>query len=327
MNVLHITPHLGGGVGTVVSNWMLHVNDHQVCCLDTINAKVADASLAWDNQAIRWYDKLHPISLYRDADIVVVHWWDHPMLHDFFSHGLPEARLVFWGHKNYPIPEQVRAFPDVFVNTSRVMGSGFVIWSTGDMTRFFSMDPSRLGNVGIGYIGTLDWKKVHPHIIDIFKRLDTALPNSYKTIAGENHIWENPPDGMLFSGHVDDVKDALQWMEIFAYPLRSDHYGTCEQALGEAMARGCVPVVMDNPAERLIIEHGVNGLIAPTPEDFVGHVVELVHNRVLRERLQRNARRTARELYNTPRMVSTWERTLECMMRSPKRCHAPLEGL
>jgi hypothetical protein len=47
MNILHITPHLGGGVGTVIMDWIEKDNPeecdkHNIMCLDYLNPKAAD---------------------------------------------------------------------------------------------------------------------------------------------------------------------------------------------------------------------------------------------------------------------------------------------
>ena len=57
--------------------------------------------------------------------------------------------------------------------------------------------------------------------------------------------------GMLdFRGYTTDVASELRAINVMAYLLNPQHYGTAENALLEAMTMGIVPVVLDNPAER-----------------------------------------------------------------------------
>ena len=75
------------------------------------------------------------------------------------------------------------------------------------------------------------------------------------------------PERIRFMGQTADPQAALQQSQIFFYPLQPDHYGTAENALIEAMSLGLVPVVLANPAECAIIEHGVTGFIGTTIAD------------------------------------------------------------
>jgi len=60
-----------------------------------------------------------------------------------------------------------------------------------------------------------------------------------------------------------------------------------------------IPVVSTSiGAEGLACRHGIDILIADTPEEFAGCVVRLLSDPLLREALARNGRRLAEELYS-----------------------------
>src|ERR1035437_9919993 len=104
--ILHITPHLGAGVGTVVLNYLSHVSkspffEHQVICLDYANpqaiknAKKVGFSLMGDMSK----KEEEVLGLIAEADLVLIHWWNHPLLYDFLvREELPPSRIIFWGH-------------------------------------------------------------------------------------------------------------------------------------------------------------------------------------------------------------------------------------
>ena len=106
-------------------------------------------------------------------------------------------------------------------------------------------------------------------------------------------------------------------MNVFGYPLRNNHYGTCEQALGEAMAAEVVPVVMGNPAERLIVGDGLN--VVKDEEEYVEAITQLYHLPGIRAELAFAAKERAKELYNIDNTVKEWNEVFQFMMQQPKK--------
>jgi len=65
-------------------------------------------------------------------------------------------------------------------------------------------------------------------------------------------------------------------------------------AVLEALALGaCVAVVRDNPGNRALVRHRVDGLVFRTPTEFVDLVRELLGDAALAERLRTAARERA----------------------------------
>lgn len=341
MKILHITPHLGGGVGTVIIDWMdkIRDRDHHVCCLDSMNNK-AVRKLTSINQGYAWGMAGNPVALemlIEGSDIVLVHYWDHPMLEELlFKRGakIPDCRMVFWCHKNFQVPLNAMCYPDRFIDTSPIQAiAPFAnpmmrgrytnresIWSTGNMDRFLAIQPKPHEGFNIG---TVVSKKMDiPKTFGIFMEIAGKIPDAHFIWIGDaipvNFM--DFPD-FNFVGKVDDVAPYLALMDVFAYPLRPDHYGTCEIALGEAMAAGVVPVVMNNPAERLIIEDAVNGFIGREESHFIDHFYYLKDNH---QRFSLDCRKRARKLYSIDNMIASWDKVFNEMMRSPKTKRSPL---
>ena len=180
MKILHITPHLGGGIGSVVFNWIKKDNSdnsHKIICLDKNNGKdwieideqcenvtIHDACYFSDN-----FETLLKGNI-TSADIVLLHWWNHPLLYDvMINFQWPACRLLLWNHSAglfppYIIPEELLGFVDYFVATSPVSHECKedldVIWSTGDIEGFENIEKIPHDGFNVGYVGTVDFGKV-----------------------------------------------------------------------------------------------------------------------------------------------------------------------
>ncbi len=325
MKILHITPHLGGGVGTVILNWMKAIDSnqcHSILCLDYANKKAKE--ICYENHIPlcdcmieRW--KSSNISRYIPKfDIIIVHYWDHPMISMMLELlPKPDAKIIFWCHKNFPVPPEHLSYPDIFVDTSPIQGHGRHIWSTGGVDDYLKIErndsPLTRLKWNVGYIGTVDYKKMHEAFLLMVHKIGVAIPESQFFIVGEDHIsdtiqepWVLDTNKVNFVGHLEDIKPILSKLDVFIYPLRPDHYGTCEQVLGEAMAAGVVPVVMRNPAEKTIITNGVDGFLADSVDGFAHYVEALFDNPRLHFEIAANARKTAAEKYSMQTMINSW---------------------
>ena len=120
--VLHITPHLGGGVGQVLLNYLARVKEdseynHRVISLEYANdrAKIASSASGFELQekmSGRHSKILEDIAC---ADIVLIHWWNHPLLYALLvRESFPPARVIFWSHisgYHCPTSSVLRRFP------------------------------------------------------------------------------------------------------------------------------------------------------------------------------------------------------------------------
>jgi len=197
-------------------------------------------------------------------------------------------------------------------------------------------------------VGTIDFKKLHPRFLFMCREIIEQIPDVRFTLVGDVHqdillsLYQPPPlppfplSNYKFTWvvKVDDVAPYLAEMDVFGYPLRSDHYGTCEQVLGEAMAAGLPVMVFPNPAERFILgDHA--GVIIPDWEDEAKNEKEYVDGiRMISEQTpEMNAfrkeigvlnRHRAKELYSLDTMIQRWNGVFEEMMLKPKVSRKPL---
>jgi glycosyltransferase involved in cell wall biosynthesis len=334
MKILHVAPHLGGGIGTVVLDWIEKDKDniHTILCLDSANGKACKFAMT---HGIKLYDSgvylcMANISrgLIQDADIVLFHFWDHDTIPQFLKLKMPDCRIIFWCHKNYQVPQKYLEYPDRFFDTSPIQGHGQYIWSTGNMERFFNLEPVKHEGFNIGYVGTVGYQKIHPHFIEMCKAINipkvrfTVVGDVTGTVAFGEGLGRVQDQRFTFTGKVDDVAPYLAEMDVFGYPLRSDHYGTCEQALGEAMAAGIVPIVMDNPAEKTVVFSGNNGMVVDTEERYIHWVNQLYLHPKMRQEMSVYARNSAKFNYSIDTMISKWNSVFDDIMKEEKKEHA-----
>lgn len=352
MKIVHITPHLGGGVGAAhaaLNAADREAADHHYVLLEeprdprhveAIRRCGASVTIAPGTQA------LHELA--GDADIVQFEWWNHPLICAVLAGPpLPAMRPVFWCHVSgiaAPfIPRGLVEAADRFVFTSAcsrlapnlsdlpddawrrtaVINSGFCHAQPD------GAEPADRAKSGIGYLGTVAFTKMSPAMMAVIDRLDrdeagidvwgevSADSPVHQAIAAMRH-----PDRFRLRGHSTDPQAALLNTSVFLYLLQPFHFGTAENALVEAMSLGCAPLVFDNPCETAIVRDGETGLVARSED----HAVELIgwmldHPDEVR-RLGRNAEAEVRHVKTPARSVADFKALWAAAMARPKR--APL---
>ncbi len=354
IKVLHITPHLGGGVGRVLLNYLRFAGTnpyfaHMVACLDYANP---NAKAKADIFGLNLYDLLAkdvPMlnGIISKADIVLVHWWNHPLLFDFLVRNeLPPCRMAMWSHiSGFNLPNiftsKILAYPDMFVFTTpvsyktqafdalapQIQDKIRVVWSTAGVehvsgTCDFSNKKS--GKFNVGYIGTVDYCKLHPGYLDICSRID--IPNVHFWVCGghdEKNICQQALEmgmnqKMTFTGYVDDILGYLSKFDVLGYPLAPYHYGTCDQVLAESMACGVVPVVLANRMESYMIRNRETGIVAKDEQDYIKAVQQLYHDVRLRADLSAKAVEYARKTFTLEKLDQEWSLIFERLMKDNK---------
>lgn len=349
--ILHITPHLGGGVGRVLLNYLSKVKKnlsftHRVACLEYANESALDVAkdiglMLSDKMAGKEQQLLKMIV---EADIVLIHWWNHPLLYDFLVQTqLPPCRLVMWSHTSgfcspYVFTEKILQYPDIFVFTTPVSFETKevqnlsdeqkktlrVVWSTGGVEHVKSVKPKKHPGFNIGYIGTVDYAKMHPNFLNICNEVN--IPDVKFIVCGgpsEKEIKKEAKklgiaDKFNFTGLVSDMTEYLSIFDIFGYPLAPYHYGTCDQTIQESMAAGVVPVVLANQMESYMVKDGVRGIVAKDKEGYIKALQDLYHNRKLRNKLSQRAKEYAIHTFSLEKMVNEWDRIFNEVLDFPK---------
>lgn len=100
-------------------------------------------------------------------------------------------------------------------------------------------------------------------------------------------------DGVKTTGFVDDIRPYVEQAAVFVVPIRIGS-GTRLKIL-DAMAMEKAIVSTSVGCEGLRVTNGENILIADTPEDFADRVVKVLTDDGMRQKLEENARRLAKE--------------------------------
>jgi len=267
----------------------------------------------------------------RIADIVQIEWWHHPVMARFLcSSELPSARWVIWSHVSGlcppVIPPALLSIPNLFLFSSpcswehpklaaqkRLLRKHVdVVFSSGGFNDL-PLPPVRLYKepLRFGFVGSLNFSKLHPHFLDYIKAIhqdDFKLVMIGDKYGGEALIKEVIRVGLdrrlEFLGYQTDIGSALSEFDVLVYLLNPIHYGTTENALLEAMALGVVPIVMNNPAERYLVEHKKTGMVVNDPNSFAEAVDWLVENPTELKHIAQNAASKARDAFSISRTTS-----------------------
>lgn len=342
MEVLHITAHLGGGVGKVLSRLVdasARRGDgirHSIACLEAPEkSQFVDHVRAHGGELLICQSSAELAEQVAAADIVQLEWWHHPALAAWLGAGpLPAMRLVVWSHiSGLHVPRLPTAFvtmPALFLFTSPCSWSQAALAGlNGDVSlrvdAVFSSGgfddlpepPQRPlnGPLRVGYLGTLSFAKLHPRLLDFVAAVN--LPNFRLILVGDpttgvellNEAQRRGLDSRLaIRGYRTNVAAELAGFDVLAYLLNPLHYGTTENALLEAMSMGVIPIVLNNPAERYLVEHGKTGLVVDSPAEFARVLARLNAQPDLRWRLSRQASQDVRKRF-------ALEHTADCLLR------------
>jgi len=324
-NILHIAPHYGGGVGSVVNSWIANdtSNTHTLTYLNDIPENKKPGVSLFEQ----------PLKM-SEHDVIVCHVWNHPSMFEFLIESkLPPCRMIGWSHMSglhapYVLSEKLINYFDEFYYTSPISNLTGIrreyIWSTCDIKDYLKIQRAPHEGFVVGYIGTLDYCKLHPQFLDICESIN--VPGARFVVVGTGCDADDMQKearrrgiNVEFTGLVGDVRPYLEMFDVFLYPLYEKHFGTCEQVLGEALAAGLPCVVMGNEAERFIISDNVNGFVCYDIDEIPG-IVESIHSGritldydLVRER--------AADMYSIENEIEKWNAAFDGVMKHPARVH------
>lgn len=350
MRILHIAAHLGGGIGkahaAIAGALPRGIEQTFLLLEEPIDRRHTDALALGGARVIVDRDPGRIRALALQSDIVQLEYWGHPLLNDYAPFGfVAGVKTVCWSHVSGLFPPALPAFPriDRLVLTSdislamvppamrgstSVINSGFGFSGVSSRSRRLRRKPA------IVYLGTIDFKKMHRGIFEAVDAFDDEMDEGLPPVSLWGHISQEVvsctaamrhPERIALRGHTLDPVSALADADIFFYPLRRGHYGTGENALVEAMTMGLVPVVLDNPAETKIVDHGTSGFVAHSIDECVSFLKRLVQSPSLCEQMGMNAAREAQTkspAHAALAFVALWAKLLAERGREPVRKYA-----
>lgn len=279
------------------------------------------------------------------ADVTQIHFWNNPEVYELLRSDLPVLRLLLWYHVAGDKPPQVLTkelidFADFALACSpythehpafqalpprlRAQKTGMV-YGAADFGRLSNLHPKPHSTFNIGYIGTVDFVKMHPRYVPMSAAIN--VPQVRFVVCGggiENILRQQAQqlgvaDRFDFRGYVNDVRAVLESLDVYGYPLCQDTYAAAELNLQEAMYAGIPPVVFPYGGVKRLVEHNQTGLIVHSEYEYKEAVEHLYHQPKERRRLGQNARACATRIFgaeNAARMLNPIYRRI---MEWPKR--------
>lgn len=333
MKILHIAAHLGGGAGKAISGIAIqgqqdYPDTHRILLLQQpekdgyvrVCAEHQIPVSLWDGDA----------SVLYWADVVVVSWWNHPVMAQFLRE-LPhlDAPLLLWSHVNgchYPLlPATLALKFDNMLFTSpysldnpvwteeerrEIQRRSELVFGMGNFNGL-DMIPKQDYRANkefvVGYVGTLNYGKIHPDFALYCQEASKRIPNIRFVLVGD-------PDAKLevdlqraglenkveFTGFVSDVPRRLREFDVFGYLLNPTHYGTTENVLLEAMACGLPVVALRQNVEQHIVPEG-GGYLVSSPAEYGKRMSMLAADEDMRKKMGQYARKYVSEYYHAQR--------------------------
>ena len=355
MKILHIAVHLGAGAGKAISGIAISdkANEHKIILLD--RPEKYDHIKRCEQNGIEV--KICPTAeeereAVLKADVVVVNWWHHPLTYRMLSNieNVP-SRLILWSHVNglnYPElkTEYISCFDACILTSSasyenarwdkqekkKICENVPVVYGMGDFhPESFSSKKNYEVNqkmMRIGYVGSLDYAKIHPDFIHWLKAAVAENRNVYFELAGdvtgtlEHDVIESGiAEHVRFLGFREDVKKILAEWDAFVYMLNPYNFATTENALLEAMACGLPIVASDGIVERTIIQDGKDGILVRDKSSFAKELDRLLKSYELRKVLGEKAREDVVEKYDIENNILKFDRVVNETARSDKKQH------
>lgn len=346
--VLHITAHMGGGVGKILSSLATYKENkykHKIVLLEKPQKNnFYDICIQHNIDICICEDVERIFELMDEADIVQIEWWHHPKMAELLSKFNGEiCRLIVWSHVsgcNYPfLPfEFVKRVPFMFTSKYSVENS---MW-TDEQREYAENNCNIVNSAGIikteksekkkneffniGYVGTLNYSKLNPNFVEFCKAIN--IPNAHFIIVGdktnEYDIREKArnvgiEEKIEFVGYTDNVEAQLSRFDVFGYILNPFHFGTTENALLESMEAGICPICLNQNTEKHIIQNGKTGILVNSIKEY-GEAVRYLYNNVNeREILGYNARNYIKDNFSISQTVLKIEHVYDDLMKTEKK--------
>ena len=308
--ILHITPHVSGGLGRVLFTTLKNslkkksLFRHEFLIIDRkpLAKESIKKFLKYKKNIHIKKNKTFIKNKIFEADIVQVEFWNHPEIYELLiGFKFPASRLILCCHINgfsrpQLITQNVINFSDIFMCASKVT-KDHALFSSGkniqnskkfrfikfpvDLMRFKNLKKKKHSGFNVSYIGTLDYHKLHRDFLKMSNSIN--IPKVKFLICGsgddkariENESKKYFNEKFKFFGFVENIKKILEITDVLGYPLNKKHYGTGEQIILESMYAKIPVVAFSNNPEKVIIQNKKNGLLVKDAKDYINTIERL----------------------------------------------------
>ena len=346
-SVLHIIPRLSlGGAARALIGIARHSSQsglfyHSVVSLSPADRRALDLALQAGLKVLPPSTTSEVVAALADADIVHFHYWNSPEMHDLWTQPLPAMRALVWSHVNgqhppHLITREIVGSADMFVAANPVTleldsvkslkseQAGLILCGA-DFTRVENIRAEHHATFNVGYIGAVDFAKMHPEFVAMCADID--VPSAHFIVCGTGKavgtlkrqaLALQDKVSLEFLDYVEDVRSIIARLDVFGYPLRESNYSAGELVLQEVMHAGIPAVVLPYGGAPHLIVHGETGLVAKDEKEYARAVEFLYRHPDERNRLGRNAATRAKELFGARNCAEKFNRVYEHLLQRPK---------
>jgi hypothetical protein len=205
-------------------------------------------------------------------------------------------------------------------------GPTAMIRPAGGWGRVRGVRPQPHERFNVGYIGTVDFAKMHPRYVSMSARIRVpearfvvcGSGNAFATLARQAAQLEMS-DRFELRGYVEDVRSVIAQLDVFGYPLCEHNYSASELVLQEVMYAGVPPVVLANGGAQRSVLNGRTGLVVHDEDGYVRAIERLHAEPGERRRLGRGAREHASRAWGLDDAADRWAEAYELLLARPKR--------
>ncbi len=287
------------------------------------------------------------------SDIVHVHFWNNPELYQLFQSDLPSCRLLLWIHTagdSLPqiITRDLIDYADFVVTSSaysyelpvfQTLPDGIRqlkttnIYSGADYDRLVGILPKSHSTFNIGYLGTVDFAKMHPNYISMSSSIDIPDVKFIVVGTGRAHKIIERQAAKLGIGicnrfqiqtFVEDIRSFFEILDVFGYPLCENNYSTAELVLQEAMYAGVPPVIFAYGGAQKTVIDNETGLIVNNEGEYKEAIEYLYNYPQERQRLSENCKKYARDRFGAENTAKQFNQLYDRLLKFPKRSRGAL---
>jgi len=325
IKILHITPHLGGGVGKAVSTLIKNdkKNLHEVICLEKPKEK-------------KFYNKIKErvffsksLNFIKDKiilnDIIQIEYWPHPILIKILLQIKKSTnRFIFWCHFSgvkFPlIHEKILKSKAQIIFTTPVSykikhsdKKNHKLISSATASDYKINNSKKKNN--FLYVGSYHKSKIHPKFLDIvqknkhiIKKINFYGENELK--ANFSKIIKKKKLGNIINvnGFVNKIEKLFNKHKFLLYILNRNHYGSAENILIEAMSLGVIPIVLNNDVEKTIVKDKENGILIKDLNYFYEDTKFILKNKKFQKKISKNSIYFANKNYSIDKMISSFNK-------------------
>jgi len=356
LRILHISAHLGGGVGRAISNIVINekkenpLTTHKIFLLEQpINFQYVDECIGCEINVHIMEEKLLKEEILK-ADVVIVHWWHHPKMAEFLVNKLREKiRLIVWFHVNgctYPcIPSSFASQPHrTFFTTpyslenplwndhdkQEILKKSSVVYGLGNLKFYTRAKHVKSRKYVVGYVGTLTNNKLHPDFLDYCQAVISVIPNVEFRMVGEINAEvikitseankRGLSDHIKWVGYAKNIEDEFSKFDVFAYPLNPNHFGSTENVILEAMAFGLPVLMLNQPLERHILKNNTKiGFLVDSISEYMRCLKYLYDNPDKARKIGELGRRYVENEYRFEKNITVFRGELIQVIKQDKR--------